>query len=201
MIKCLCGCGEQLEEFDKYNIRRKYLKGHSPNKGKSPTEKAKQKMSESHRGISLSKEHKENISKGMIGNTHLLGHIHSPTTKRKMSISHKGLRSGPDSNFWKGGISPLNKSIRSSLQYKNWIIHIFERDDFLCQECGNKGKKLNAHHIKPLHQLLEEYNIRCLEESFICDELWDINNGITLCEKCHKKINTRRKVIREHSKK
>ena len=62
------------------------------------------------------------------------------------------------------------------------------RDNFICQECGyNKGRILQAHHIKPFTEILVKYNIKTLEEALDCEELWDINNGITLCEYCHKK--------------
>ncbi len=30
-----------------------------------------------------------------------------------------------------------------------------------------------------------ENNIQNVQEGFYCDELWYLNNGITLCKKCH----------------
>lgn len=32
-----------------------------------------------------------------------------------------------------------------------------------------------------------------LEEAYNCDVLWNINNGITLCVYCHKKVHRRMK--------
>lgn len=29
-----------------------------------------------------------------------------------------------------------------------------------------------------------------MQDGINCEELWNINNGITLCEKCHKKKHT-----------
>lgn len=40
-----------------------------------------------------------------------------------------------------------------------------------------------------LSPIKEENNIKTLEESIYCDELWNINNGITLCIECHKKTH------------
>lgn len=72
---------------------------------------------------------------------------------------------------WKGGVSNRNHSIRESSVYKKWRKAVFERDGYRCQCCGKRGGKLNAHHIKPF--------------SLFPESRFDINNGITLCKKCH----------------
>ena len=56
-------------------------------------------------------------------------------------------------------------------------------------ECNVRGGKLEAHHIKALSELINENNIKTLEEALDCQELWNINNGQTLCKECHKKTN------------
>lgn len=33
---------------------------------------------------------------------------------------------------------------------------------------------------------MDEYQIKTFKKAFTCDELWDVNNGITLCRDCHK---------------
>jgi len=38
--------------------------------------------------------------------------------------------------------------------------------------------------------ILKENNIKTFEEALLCEELWNINNGRTLCIKCHKKTDT-----------
>ena len=65
--------------------------------------------------------------------------------------------------------------------------NVYERDNFTCQECKKRGGYLNAHHIKQFSQILEDNNITTVEEAINCEELWNIDNGITLCKKCHKK--------------
>jgi hypothetical protein len=51
---------------------------------------------------------------------------------------------------------------------------------------------LNAHHKdKSFSKIMEDNNIKTLEEALICGELWNINNGITYCKKCHKQKHVR----------
>jgi len=98
------------------------------------------------------------------------------------------------SGNWKGGITPLIEQLRHSFKYRQWRSDIFTRDNFTCQDCGdNKGGNLEAHHKKSFSSILQKYEITTLEEALNCEELWNINNGITLCEDCHKKIH--RKIL------
>jgi len=83
--------------------------------------------------------------------------------------------SGSQHGNWKGGITPENVKIRKSVDYKNWRKKVFERDDYTCQECGQKGYELRAHHI---YDFTNNKDLRL-----------DVNNGITLCDKCHKKLH------------
>ena len=75
---------------------------------------------------------------------------------------------------WKGGITPKNHAIRQSTEYKDWRKAVYKRDEYECVECGKTGN-LEAHHIKPF--------------SKYPDLRMDIDNGITLCPKCHKQIH------------
>jgi len=60
------------------------------------------------------------------------------------------------------------------ISQKEWAKLVKERDNFECQRCGNK-KKLVAHHIEGLNE-------NPIESA-------DIDIGITLCKKCHKKAH------------
>ncbi|MCK9370822.1 HNH endonuclease [Candidatus Dojkabacteria bacterium] len=84
----------------------------------------------------------------------------------------KGYRAGELNNHWKGGITPLNHKIRTSLDFKNWRESVFARDNWTCQKCNKRGVELHAHHIK-LFSLYQDLR-------FVVD------NGMTLCEECHK---------------
>ena len=59
--------------------------------GRKHTNKSKQKISNTKTGIKLSKEHKNKISKSLIGNKRTLGYKHSKETKKRMSESSKGV--------------------------------------------------------------------------------------------------------------
>lgn len=101
---------------------------------------------------------------------------------------------GENSSQWKGGITPLNKIIRECSKYEEWRVSVFQKDNFKCAECGKENTYLNAHHIKPFHQILKEKNIKSLQEALNSNELWDLDNGMTLCEECHNKIPKNRRL-------
>lgn len=64
---------------------------------------------------------------------------------------------------------------RGTKEYKEWRLSVFERDDYMCQECKWHGGTLNAHHIKTF----KDYpKLR-----------YKLSNGTTLCYKCHKKLH------------
>lgn len=63
---------------------------------------------------------------------------------------------------------------RSNPKYKVWRLAVFKRDGFKCQSCG-KANDLQAHHIRHWKDdIPNRYNI---------------DNGITLCRKCHLKAH------------
>ena len=84
-------------------------------------------------------------------------------------------KKGKYSINWKGGISDENHKIRTSKKYKEWRLKVFQRDNFTCQNCHKVGGKLNAHHIK--HFSKDK------------DNRLNVDNGITLCEDCHKLVH------------
>ena len=62
--------------------------------------------------------------------------------------------------------------------YKKWRTEVYIRDNFTCQICGSRGD-IQAHHIK---QWANHPELR-----------YDINNGVTLCKKCHKELHKGRR--------
>jgi 5-methylcytosine-specific restriction endonuclease McrA len=97
---------------------------------------------------------------------------------------------GKRSSRWKGDIIPLYQRIRTCFEYRQWRSDVFTRDNFTCQECGDAiGGNLNAHHKIEFADIIERHEITNLEEALKCEELWNTNNGITLCEDCHKLIH------------
>jgi hypothetical protein len=79
---------------------------------------------------------------------------------------------GANCPSWKGGVSSENKRARFNSMGRMWRNSVFKRDNFTCQKCHKIGGKLNAHHIKSFSKYKE---LR-----------YDLANGITLCEPCHK---------------
>ena len=64
---------------------------------------------------------------------------------------------------------------RNYPEYNQWRTAVYERDDYTCQKCFKKGIRFNAHHIEGF---AENKDLRT-----------DMDNGITLCEQCHKKFH------------
>lgn len=135
---------------------------------------------------------------GHIG--YMLGKKHSKETKRKMSKAKKNFIpwnkgkicpqiSGANKPNWKGGVTFIAMQIRKHFLYRQWRSDIFTRDEFTCQECNQRGGRLHAHHIKTFSSILQFYEITTLNEALECEELFNINNGVTLCKKCHKKLH------------
>lgn len=94
--------------------------------------------------------------------------------KMKCGIAHKGNKNWN----WKGGITPEIHKIRNSEQYRIWREEVFKRDDWTCQDCKKRSRTNNyvyiqAHHIKPF--------------SIFPELRFEIDNGVTLCKKCHDK--------------
>lgn len=60
---------------------------------------------------------------------------------------------------------------RNYPQYREWRKSVYERDDYTCQKCKERGGELHAHHL---------YSYSQHPDKRVC-----IDNGITLCAGCH----------------
>lgn len=132
------------------------------------------------------KRHKEALEKLKGKNHPMYGKHHTKESKKKMREARLNKYNGENCPAWKGGITPLVERIRKCFLYRLWRSDVFTRDDFTCQKCNKRGGRLEAHHKKPFADIIEFNDIRTLQEARVCEELWNINNGITLCKKCHK---------------
>lgn len=101
---------------------------------------------------------------------------HSLEAIRKISTNRRGKAAGENCRFWKGGITPENKRIRHSPEYRDWRIAVMKRDDYTCQTCLVRGGELNVDHIKPF--------------SLFKENRFDLGNGRVLCVSCHRKTDT-----------
>lgn len=112
--------------------------------------------------------------------------------KKNISYVRKslGIAKGKNNPNWRGGITKLSQQVRNSKKYAAWRWEVFERDHFQCIHCQTNRGPFNANHIRPFSVLLHENNISSLEDALQCADLWNITNGETLCEPCHKETDS-----------
>ena len=117
-----------------------------------------------------------------------------PSRLRGMKYTHRiekpSLRGNKNPN-WKGGTTKLIQLIKGLPEYSFWRMETFKRDKWTCQECGAKNKRgekyiFDAHHIYPISKIINDFKIETVEEAICCKELWDVENGQTLCRQCHR---------------
>jgi len=120
----------------------------------------------------------------------------APWEKRRKycSLTCRGLdKRGANSPVWKGenAKTKIRTRIMQMAEYTEWRLSCFRRDKFTCQECLNpKSRPLEIHHIKPYAIIKREYGFKTPEQARLCEELWDIKNGKTLCRTCHRATDT-----------
>lgn len=150
-----------------YRNLQKWLKEHgSWNKGKKHSEKARKRMSESHKGKKMPLYIRKKISEKAMNKRH------SSATRKKMSISHQG-KQNPN---WQGGISSQNERFRGSSKIRLWKKAVFIRDNYICQKYKIRGGKIVSHHINNFADFPELRTI--------------VLNGITLSERAHKEFHS-----------
>lgn len=81
--------------------------------------------------------------------------------------------SGENHWNWQGGKSKENDE-HDSNEYKQWRLAVYQKDKYQCIKCGSK-ERINAHHI--------------FAWKYYPEKRYDVDNGITLCEKCHIQIH------------
>jgi hypothetical protein len=92
----------------------------------------------------------------------------------------------PKRHWWEGK-NPIYAAILRCYRYKIWRQDVVIRDNFTCQDCGVYSRQIHAHHIIPATTIIRKLNIRTRKEILACTELWDIGNGVSLCNRCHHK--------------
>lgn len=86
-----------------------------------------------------------------------------------------------NSPVWKGGVA-YSRVERATHEYIQWRQSVFSRDLYTCRRCGDKSGRgheveLHAHHILNWRDHI--------------DSRYDIDNGITLCERCHNDFHSK----------
>jgi hypothetical protein len=91
-------------------------------------------------------------------------------------VGHQGLV-GDKNPSWKDGKTQM---------INEWRKSVYERDNYICQMCGDRGKYLNAHHIK--------------ERSIYPELKYSIDNGISLCRPCHIRVHKEKGWLNQYKK-
>lgn len=102
------------------------------------------------------------------------GRKHTQSTKKVMRDKKMG-RYGALANGWKGGKTAERNILMARDDYQQLREKVFERDNYTCQECTDRGGKLSIHHIKSWRNYPE---LR-----------YEKTNLITLCIQCHKQTD------------
>jgi 5-methylcytosine-specific restriction endonuclease McrA len=126
--------------------------------------------------------------------------------KNRANISHNAIFEDNDYtcnvNKLLAPPTPLLKlKIRNTTKYLNWRLSVLKRDNFTCTICrtsvkDNKRPRLEVHHAKIFDEICKENNVSTVEQALECKELWNINNGISICYRCHKDIEAVRTKLR-----
>lgn len=150
---CSCGCGEFPSKRSKlgYKHHHYWRIYRSPNIFTEGHEVWWKLKGKNHPGLENLRPHKKGEFK------------HSKETKEKLR------------GIFNRGIAPMT-ALRRSADYFEWRKSVFERDDFTCLKCEERGGRIiTPHHIYSF----KEHPDKRFEKS----------NGATLCLDCHKKFH------------
>lgn len=169
-----CGVciGTILRHIDKYDIprhQRKYREDLSGQRfGRLLVLRMKEKRSDYGAIMYLCECECGNLTSVLAGNLKS-GHSRSCGC---LSRDMKAARHGTNSPVWNPDLTDEERGGRRDYkEYKEWRSAVYERDNCMCQKCGEIGGQLNAHHI-------ESYSMNK-------DLRITLENGITLCKDCH----------------
>lgn len=104
-------------------------------------------------------------------------HEVSYCSKKCVSIAYKERFAGESNPHWDDSKTDEERlKDRKYLEYVQWRNEVYKRDNYTCKCCGDSsGGNLNAHHLNSYNSDIEHRT--------------DIDNGITLCESCHKSFH------------
>ncbi len=145
-------------------------------------------------GIANSRTTTSDLQKATIGALNR-GRKLSVETRKKLSIARTGQKASLEAcenmktagkkrwskHFAKHGRPPKKPHLRGLAKYSHWRLQVYERDRFTCQQCDSVGGNLEAHHV--------------LAWAKYPESRYDVDNGVTLCHKCHQALHYKKKVI------
>lgn len=176
--KCLCICGNTKvsREIDLStgNIKSCGCKQHSHgNTPGRPVTKSRD-LTNKRFGILVALEHRRIDSRHWWYCKCDCGKFHTIRIDKLESGSTKscGCQAGPKPSQPNPELT--DKSYRHTTHMRAWRNKVLERNNYTCQKCGNK-RNLEAHHILGFSKNKEL--------------VYEVSNGVTLCEKCHTKFH------------
>lgn len=89
---------------------------------------------------------------------------------------------------WKNAGGVITKPVRSQKAYKDWRKYVLERDGNRCVDCG-ASEQLHTHHINGLADIVLDITEKYGEIRYTDERLFDVNNGMTLCAICHRRLH------------
>ena len=93
-------------------------------------------------------------------------------SKKCSNKSHSKNMIKENNSNWNSNLTDKERQLkRNYLEYTKWRKGVYKRDNYTCQQCGQVGGNLNAHHIE---SYANNPDLRTTLE-----------NGITLCKDCH----------------
>jgi 5-methylcytosine-specific restriction endonuclease McrA len=123
------------------------------------------------------KETTVDAAKLKSGHTKSCGCLHDYVAKIR-AIKRNKLMNGDEHPRWRSDLTDEERARRKECReadpkLNRWREKVYRRDDYTCQNCkDDRGGNLNAHHI---YSWSHYPSLRYIT-----------NNGITLCERCHK---------------
>ena len=103
--------------------------------------------------------------------------VESGAEIKTLADTLRGKRGGENNANYRPWLTEEDRNSRRDSHKSNaWRSAVFDRDAYSCLSCGDsKGGNLNAHHILPY--------------SIAKNKRWDVENGATLCVKCHRSFH------------
>lgn len=218
--RCICGCGKEL--FGS----RVYFPGHKPKPILTSDEKSRRKSEAAKkgwdaRGRSTIELHSCACGCGeRVKGTWAQGHhsrvqniskrddVREKRRERFVQMHKEGkikppVLRGPDSPWWRGGVSKVQARIRSNTKlYEQWKRPVLVRDGFKCRVCESTSELVVHHDQERFAEIVRKmiftlFGKEALERELTFEEgthvvaaVLDYHvrekvSGITLCWKCH----------------